>query len=229
MPDSGPTVDAPADAAAVARRYQRLERPLSGVVSLLAVGVVAAALFFFPLFVGLLIAVAIVALLRIPFFQSSGTAHLASSAATETVVDEFESETPPPLAFQWGIADSIHSETDGAVYELSYLFGLRSVTVETEVQSRESPESEPAKSEPADSEPATELTLAVTAGGQPWATYSFSIREGDAETHVDVEWESDRRFELRQLPQWFVTERYRDDVLSAQGYRVLERDASLSL
>ncbi|KAB1196424.1 MULTISPECIES: hypothetical protein [Haloferax] len=219
MPSSASAGDAPPEATAVARRYHRLERSISGAVALLSVGVVAAAILFAPLLVGLLVALAVVVLLRIPLFRTSGTARLASTAEPRSVLADFESATPPLLAFQWGVADSVQSEVDGAVYDFSYLFGLRSVRMETTVRSVTASESDSS----------ADLELDVTADGNPWGTYSVSIHEGASRTLADIDWESSRKFGLRRLPQWFVAERYRAEMLTAQGYRVLDRDASLSL
>ncbi|WP_424009015.1 hypothetical protein [Haloferax denitrificans] len=127
----------------------------------------------------------------------------------------FESATPPMLAFQWGVADDVRSTTEGAVYELSYLFGLRSVTVELETR--------------LDTKDA-DYQLVVTAGAHSWGTYDVTITASDSdETVVDVEWVSNRRFGLNRLPQWLIAERYRSDAFAAQGYTVVDRSPSLSL
>jgi len=42
------------------------------------------------------------ALVRVPVFRTSGTARLVTDADPGAVRAEFEGETPPPLAFQWG-------------------------------------------------------------------------------------------------------------------------------
>lgn len=219
MTPSTDVVDVPTDAVAVARRYRRLERPTSVAAALLVGTAAAAALLSFPLVQGALLAGTVVLAVRVPVFRSGGTARLVTDADPGTVRTDFAGPTPPPLAFQWGIADGVRRTDDGAAYELSYLFGTRSVTMETEV-----------RSEPVDgSGPADEITLVVTAAGRPWATYVASVREGGSGTTVDVEWTSDRRFGLRRLPQTFVANRYRTEALEAQGYEVVERDARLTL
>lgn len=212
-------VDVPSDAATVAQRYHRLERPVDGLVALLVAGVVGAAVFFLPLVTGLLVALVAVALVRVPVFRSDGTVRLGADAEPAAVKADFESPTPPPLALQWGVADSVRSTADGSTYEFSYLFGLRSVEMETELRSTAT----------GGDESTADLELAVTEGGTPWATYSVTVRDRETETVVDVEWTSERRFGLRRLPQWLVAERYRTDALAAQGYRIVDRDASLSL
>jgi hypothetical protein len=218
MPSATDGVDVPSDAAAAARRYRRLERPLSGAVALLVGAAVAASLVLLPVVQALLASLTVVALVRFPVFRSSGTAELVTEAPPEAVRDDFTGPTPPILAFQWGPADSVRSTPDGSRYDVSYLFGLRSVSTRTEVLG------------PSDSEEsADELELVVTTGGRPWATYAVSILRSGDETRVDVEWTSDRRFGLRRLPQWLVAERYREAALRAQGYDVARRDASLSL
>jgi len=80
---------------------------------------------------------------------------------------------------------------------------------------------------PLDSEDVT-FEISVHTEGQPWGTCTVSVREGSAETVVDVEWSSDRRFGLRRLPQWLVAERYREEILAAQGYTLRTRDSRLS-
>ena len=212
-------IDVPSEAAAVARRYQRFERPLVYAVAFLFAGIVGAALFFLPLLVGLLVAVFVVALMRIPIFRVEGTTRLVSESDSETVRRDFESAIPPVLPFQWGIADDIHTTADGATYEFSYLLGLRSASVTVEIDSRAADGGNTANG----------LELRVTENGNPWATYAVSIHQRGTETVVDVEWMSNRRFGLRRLPQQLVAERYRAEALTAQGFTVAEREASLSL
>lgn len=205
--------DVPADAAAVADRYRRLERLVTGAVTVLAAGT--AGLAFSALTLGPAIAVAVVVLLglRAPAFRSSGTVRLTTDADPDAVRADFGGLTPPMLAFQWGVADAVRPTDDGGRYTVTYLLGLRSVDVETAVRSH-----------PDDAD----VEIVVTAGGRPWATYEVEIRAADGGTVVDAAWESDRRFGLRRLPQWFVAERYREEALSAQGYDVVERDARLT-
>ncbi|SIR19614.1 hypothetical protein SAMN05421858_1781 [Haladaptatus litoreus] len=219
MSTTGSDVEIPSEAAAVARRYHRLERASSSAMAVLVASVVGLAILFFPLLIGLLVALVVIAMFRIPLFRSSGKIQLTSNAAPATVVAEFESATPPVLVLQWGIADSIHPTPDGATYDFSYLFGLRSVSMETKISSVT----------PVDNGSATELTLDITTNGQPWATYRITIHEPETETVVDVELIPERRFGLRRLPQWLVASYYRTDALSAQGYKVVERDESFSL
>lgn len=216
MPSTTNPVDRPSEAVDVAQRYQRLERPLSYVVALLVGLVVGATFLLFSLLQAVLVGLALGALVRIPVFRTSGTARLITDADPETVRADFAGATPPPLAFQWGIADAVHTTDDGATYEFSYLLGLRSteMTVET-------------RSNAPDGDPDDDVELLVTAGGRPWGTYTASIRQDDDHTVVDVDWTSDRRFGLRRLPQQFVAERYRADALAAQGYTVAERETSL--
>jgi len=104
-------------------------------------------------------------------------------------------------------------------YEFSYLFGLRSTEMTVETRSN-------APDAGADDDT---LELVVTAGGRSWATYTVSIQRGGDDTVIDVEWASDRRFGLRRLPQQFVADRYRADAFAVQGYRVADRETSLSL
>lgn len=218
MSSTSETTDLPSDAVAVAQRYHRLERLVSGGVALLVAGLVGAALLFLPLLTGMVVTFAVVALLRIPVVRSGGTVRLVADADPAAVEADFESATPPLLAFQWGVADSVHRTTDGASYEFSYLFGLRSVSMETEVCPVATGDGSP-----------SDLELAVTEREKPWANYTVTIDERETGAVVDVKWTSERRFGLRRLPQWLVAEQYRAKALTAQGYTVVDRDVSLSL
>lgn len=188
-------------------------------MAFLFAGVVGAAVLFLPLLVALLIAVFVVALIRIPIFRIEGTARLVSESDSETVRSEFESATPPVLPFQWGIADDIHIAADSVTYDFSYMLGLRSASVTVEIDSRAAD----------DGDSNGDLELRIMENGKPRSTYTVSIHECDSETVADIEWVSDSRFDLRRLPQWLVAERYRTDALTAQGFTVDERKASLSL
>lgn len=219
MASSPSNGDIPSEATPIVRRYLRVERPISAGVGLVVVATAAVAFLFLPLFAGLLVVVAVVGLVRIPVFGTGGTTRLVTEADPESVATDFESATPPVLAFQWGSADDVAATTDGGVYEFAYLFGLRSLEM---VVSASSPTLQGESS-------VREIDLDVTANGKPWGTYHVSVAAGDGETVVDVEWSSERRFGLRYLPQWMLASRYRDDALAAQGYTTVERNASLSL
>lgn len=212
-------VDVPPEASTVARRYRRVERLVSGAVALLVAAVAVAAFLRLPVLQALAVWVVVLAVVRVPAFRSTGAARLVTDADPEEVRADLEGATPPVLAFQWGIADDVRRTGDGGAYEISYLFGLRSTSVATEVRSRPSD----------DGGPVGELDLVVTAGGKPWGTYSVAIDRRDGRTVIDVEVASDRRFGLRRLPQLLVAERYREEALGVQGYAVVERDVSLSL
>lgn len=211
-------VDVPERAASVARSYHRRERLASGAPALVVGTFVAVAFLRMPLLSATIAGVVALAAIRVPVFRTGGTARLATDADPETVRAEFRGPTPPPLAFQWGVADRVRLTDGGGVYELSYLFGLRSAELATEVRSRAAE----------GGEPTGDFEILVTAGGRPWGTYGVSIRERDGGTELDVEVASDRRFGLRRLPQALLAERYRDDALEAQGYSVLDRDVGLS-
>ena len=232
MPSTGDAADVvPSEAAAVARRYRRVERPVSGAVGLLVGGACGLALWLLPLLPALLVAAGVAALVRVPVLRSEGRAELTTDADPGVVRAAFESATPPLLAFQWGIADEVRSTADGGACEISYLFGLRSVTMETAVRCGASDDGDGGTGTARDGEGSddADLGLVVTADGEPWATYSASIARRDDGTVVDVEWTSDRRFGLRRLPQWLVATRYREEALAAQGFAVPERDAGLTL
>ena len=211
--------DVPSEAAAVARRYQRLERPLVYTVAFLFAGIVGVALFFLPLLIGLLVAVCAVALMRIPILRVEGTTRLVSECDSEIVRRDFESATPPVLPFQWGIADDIHTTANGATYDFSYLLGLRSASMTVEISSNTVD----------DGDTYNNIELRITENGKPWATYLVSIHQRGTETVAEIEWMSNRRFGLRRIPQRLVAERYQTEALTAQGFTVVEREASLSL
>lgn len=199
----------------VVTRYRRIERAASWVTALL-VGLVAAELIFsMPLWQGLLGAVAVLAVFRVPLFTTGGTARLRTTATPTAVREAFGGPQPPVLTLQWAIADDVTVTETGATYEVSYLLGLRSITMTTTLA--ETPAS------------ATDFELRVTVGDKPWGTYGVTLTEADGETLVEIDVRSDRRFGLRGLPSWLIAQRYYDAALAAQGYTVLNRDRSLSL
>jgi hypothetical protein len=207
-------VDPPSEAVAVAERYRRLERLLSVAFALVvAVGGVAVAFTLLPFLPAVFAALVLAAAVQLPAFGSVGTTRLRTDADPEMVRESFAGPTPPVLAFQWGVADPVRPTDDGAVYDVSYLFGLRSVEIELESV-----------------DTGDALELRVTADGELWATYRVSVAEADdGGTVVDVTVDSDRRFGPNRVPQWLVAERYREAALAAQGYTVERRDHSLSV
>lgn len=94
-------VEISSEATAVAQRYHRLERAISGFMAHLIGGIGGAAILFLPLITGLLVALVVVAEFRTPLFRSSGTTKLASNADPAAVIADFENTTPPVLVFQW--------------------------------------------------------------------------------------------------------------------------------
>lgn len=230
MPSTSDADDSSAELDAVVTRYHRLERAASGVAGL-CVGAVAAGLILaLPLWQGVLAAVIVLAVFRVPLFTTGGTARFRTTATPAAVRDEFAGPRPPVLALQWGIADSVTPTEPGATYELSYLLGLRSITMTTTIEEPPSTagEASSATRENPSSAP-TEFTLRATAGGSPWGSYDVTVTEQDGDTLVEIDVRSDRRFGLRGLPSWLVAQRYYDAALDAQGYTVLDRQRSLSL
>lgn len=210
-------VERPREAVTVAKRYLRRERPLNVLVVTLAVSVFLGTYLTASLLSAIAVAAVLVVAARAPVFRSRGTFRLRTDESPAAVVEEFAGPTPPVLALQWGIADGVSVGDDAVRYRTSYLFGLRSVTVAVRTRTDTA----------ADGGERVELEL--TADDRPWATYTATVSgEGDG-TVVDVEYESNRRFGVRRVPQQFVAERYRDDVLTAQGYTVVERDAKFGL
>ncbi|ERH06233.1 MAG: hypothetical protein J07HN4v3_01844 [Halonotius sp. J07HN4] len=210
-PDSEPA----AALDAVVTRYHRLERTASGGTALV-VGLTAAGLILLlPLWQGILAAGVVFAGFRVPLFTTGGHARLRTSLSPTAIEQSFAGPRPPVLWLQWGIADEITPLERGARYEISYLFGLRSITMETTLT--ETPAA------------ATDFELQVTAGDAPWGTYGVTlIQEADG-TVIEIDVESDRRFALRGLPSWLIAQRYYDPTLAAQGYTVVSRERSLSL
>ena len=210
------SVDVPADAAAVAGRYHRLERLVSGGVAL-GIGLAGATAFLFlPPLWALVPIVALVVLARAPVFRSGGRARLRTDADPPSVRETFAGATPPPLALQWGIADDVRTVEGGVVYDLSYLFGLRTVELRVQAEVVENV-TEPDRVE-----------LTATVDGQPWGTYTAWIEPVEGGTGITVEVQSDRKFGLRRIPQYLIVRRYRDAAIEAQGYEVVERSFSLS-
>lgn len=221
MPADSACVEVPPGASEMVRRYHRLERIASGAFALLAAALVAAAVLLLPLLHALAAAVVLLAVVRVPVFRTRGSVRLATGASREAVREDFEGPTPPVLALQWGVADAVRRSDDGAVYDVSYLFGLLSVEMAVTL-------GEPERTEGRATGEA-DIEIRITASGRPWATHAVSFDERDGRTTVDVAFASDRRFALRRLPQWLLARRYRDDALAAQGYAVEERDVGLSV
>lgn len=206
-------VDRPEAVLAVVERYGRLERPISSFVAVL-VGVGFLVTFLATsLLPGVVVGGLVVVLARAPVLRSSGSVQLRTDANPESVVDDFTGPTPPMLAFQWGVADELVTNGDGATYRFSYALGLKSAEMTVAARTEEHADGQ------------HRVTLDVTTAGRPWATYDVSIRRDGDRTRVDVEFESNRRFGLRRLPQRFVVAGYRDDALAAQGYAVVDRDS----
>lgn len=218
MPSTS-SVSIPQGAATVAHRYHRFERALASILALLVATLVAMVMVSRSVVIGVLVGAVIIVLLRIPLFNSAGIARLVTDADADSVRADFRSVTPPVLAFQWGIADRVRQTETGAVYDISYLFGLRTARVETAItQPRASNDT-----------PTAELTLTVSVNEHSWGTYYIAIQEDGPHALVELEWTSNRRFGLQRLPQWVLARHYRPTALAAQDYRVDEYESVLSL
>ncbi|WP_225336066.1 hypothetical protein [Halomicrobium urmianum] len=204
-------IEPPQEAVGVAERYLRRERSLNGLVVVLVISLFLGTYLMTTLLPAAVVAVVLLIVARAPVLQSRGTVRLRTTDDPETVVDSFTGPTPPVLAFQWGPADEVTTSDDTVTYRLSYLYGLRTAEMTVHRESNAAPNG------------TRRVEIAVTANDRPWATYTAAICPSDDHTVVDVEYESNRRFGLRRLPQQFVADRYRDDVLAAQGYTVVER------
>jgi hypothetical protein len=201
----------------VAQRYLRRERPLIALVVVLAWSVFVGTYLVTALLPAVLVAAILIIGVRLPIFQSNGTLRLRTSDDLDTVVDEFSGPLPPVLALQWGVADKVSTEGDTAIYSVSYLFGLRSadVTVHTKTDSI--------------ADCGYVIESEVTVDDQPWATYTSTVSSSGEHTVIDVTYASNRRFGLRRVPQQLIANRYRDEVLSVQGYIVVTRDAHFGI
>ena len=200
---------------AVAQQYLRRERPLSALVAIVVASLFIGTYLLTSLVPAVAVAAVLAVVVRAPVLRPHGTVRLRSDDDLETVRTAFAGPTPPVLVFQWGVADDVTTDDDTATYSTSYLFGLRSadVTVRTHTETT--------------THDGTRVVMEVTASNQPWATYTASIRADGDQTRIDVEYDSDRRFGLRRLPQQLFAHRYRDEALEAQGYTVIERESHL--
>ena len=210
----------PRDARAVAERYRRYERPLSALVAAAVMIAFLATFLATSPVAAVAVAAVLLVVVRAPLFETRGTVRLETDASPGAVVDAFTSPTPPVLAFQWGIADAVSADGDGdaVTYEVSYLFGLRSVAVT--VTARTDADTDDGE---------RTVDLEITANGAPWATYAVRVARADDRTVVTYDYEADRRFGLRRLPQRFLVRRYRDAALAAQGYTVVDRDSRIEV
>jgi hypothetical protein len=199
-------------AVAVAKQYLRLERSLNILIVVLVVSSFLGTYLAMSLLPAIAVGVVLLVIARAPILNYRGTVQLQTDDDVGTVVQSFTGPTPPVLAFQWGVADEVTVQDSTVTYRISYLFGLRSVemTVQTE-RTTEQNESH-------------QVELKLTVGERPWSTYKISINEQDGRTEVKYEYSSTRRFGLRRIPQRVIAQRYRNKMLSQQGYTVVERD-----
>ncbi|WP_276259046.1 hypothetical protein [Haloglomus litoreum] len=211
MPSSTDHATQPALDRDVLRRYRWVQR-LSRIGIALLLGVVAGALSTVVSTGLVLLSVLLLAVaLLIPVFGTAGGVELRTDADPAAVRDAFTGARPPPLAPQWGLADEVRTAESGAVYEFSALLGLQ--TYEMVVESRAVDGGDHADA----------LSLTVTLDDGDWATYEVETTPTDDGSRVRIEWESHRRFGLRQLPVRWAAKRYRDRLLASQGYVVVDR------
>ncbi|GAB3675803.1 hypothetical protein [Halopiger thermotolerans] len=215
MPSVPETSD-PAAVESIVQRYARTQGALKVSVATASVGGVLAAFAVLPFLLALGLSLGALVCLSLPLFTTTGTIRLRTDADLETVRRDFEGETPPILPFHWGLADDVRSADDGTIYEISYLFGLRSVTITVETRA-------------ASDDPNADLELEVAEAGRPWGTYSVALEERNGATHVTIESESNRRFGLNRLPQTIAAARYQQAAYAAKGYAVVEHDRSIGV
>jgi hypothetical protein len=209
---SGNDIERSPEALEVTERYLGRERPLSALVVVLAVSVFLGTYIATSILPAVVVAAILLVAVRAPVVQSRGAIRLRTDEELETVVDEFSGPTPPILALQWGLASEVITEDSRAIYPVSYLFGLRSVEVAVHTHTDTT------------SNGGYLIESEVTLNDQPWGRYTSAISSTDERTIIAVEYTSKRRFGLRRIPQQLLAKRYRDDVLAAQGYTVVERD-----
>lgn len=213
---SAASANGPAAVDAVVRRYGRMQGVLKVSVAAVSVVAVLAAFAALPYLVALGLSLGTLVLLSAPLFTTAGTIRLRTEADLETVRRDFEGKTPPILPFQWGLADTVRSTDDGTDYEISYLFGLRSVTMTVETRA-------------VSDDPDVDLEIEVAEAGRSWGTYSVALEARDGATYVTVAVESNRRFPLNRLPQTLAAARYQQAAYAAQGYAVVDYDRSVGL
>ena len=223
-------LDPPWSVRPIVRRYHRVERTISWLLALSVAAIAVVAILSLPFLIGVIAALGLLLLMRLPLVRRRGNTRLETDADPDTVRSEFESTTPPILVFQWGLVDAddvtVDDRPDGRVvkYDVSYLFGLRSVTMRVETVGHSS-----ADSDAVDTSDVDELELLVTVDGTQWASYTVQIRSEDRWTVVDVVWTTDHRVDVRQLLQGLVARRYYPNALTALGYETVLRDGSWSL
>ena len=207
------TIDRSQEALAVANRYHRRERTLTVLVAVVAVSLYLGVYAVTSLLPAVATAVVLLVAVRAPLFQSRGAYRLKTDDDPEAVVDAFTGPTPPILAFKWGLADEVTTREKTATYHISSLFGLRSAEMTVQQQTESTANG------------AHRVTVEILANDKPWATYTAIISQKDDDTIIDVEYTSNQRFGLRQIPNQIFGNRYRDDALAAQGYTMLERES----
>jgi len=210
----------------IVRRYHRVERAASWLLAL-SIAAVAVLLFLsLPFLIGVIAALGLLVLVRLPLVRRQGETRLETDADPETVRADFKSTAPPVLVFQWGLVDitdmTVNDET--VEYEVSYLFGFRTVAMQVETIDRSGSESASSGTNRAN-----ELELVVTVDGTEWASYTIRIREREGRTVVNVMWTTDHRVDIRHLLQGLVARRYYPDALAALGYETRMRNGSWSL
>ncbi len=211
MPSRQP-IDRPEAGVAVAEQYLRRERPVSALIVVLVVSVFLGTYLATSLLPAILVGVVLLIGTRVPILRPRGTVHLRTNDDVGTVLQSFTGPTPPVLVFQWGIADNVRSQDSTVTYQISYLFGLRSVELTVQTQTNTTQDG------------AHQVELDVTASGQPWSTHTATIHRQDGQTAITYEYTSNRRFGLRRVPQRIVAHRYRTKALAEQGYTVVGRD-----
>ncbi|GAB3686396.1 hypothetical protein GCM10028857_18400 [Salinarchaeum chitinilyticum] len=207
-------VDVSPAVAAIAKRHNRADRVATGLLALSAVSAFLLTWVTLSPLPGVAVAVVLAGLLRLPSLRAEGTAELRTDDAPEAVRSAFESARPPVLALTWGRAPEVERTATGAIYTLPFLFGLRSVTMRTEVRDRPD---------------ADGFEFLVIVDDEPHVRYTVTAEGEGNETRVDLSWTSCRGFGFRRVPQWFVVSRYRDAALAAVGYEVVEWNGSRRL
>lgn len=209
-------IDRPEAALDIAQQYLRRERPLSALVALLVMSAFLWTFLATSLLPALAVGAVSILLVRAPVIQVHGEVCLRTDQEVEAVLKSFTGPTPPILVFQWGIADDIVVQDGSVIYQVSYLFNLRSVEMGVQTQTETIGDG------------TYRVELDVTANGQPWSTYTVHIHRNTDRTVIEYEYTANRRLGLRRVPQRIIAGRYRDQALRKQGYTVVNREDQYS-
>lgn len=128
-PSPDDSIDPPPAVSTLARGYWRRTLVLRSVLGLGWFLACLALLATFPFLPAVALIVVLIGALVAPVFRTNGQIRLRTDRDVKIVREDFCGPTPPLFGFQAALADDIRSTPDGAEYDLSALFGLRSSTM----------------------------------------------------------------------------------------------------